>query len=304
MTPVATDAYPLESASRRSVDSVPVGARMVRKNLMRTRRKVVPHPDVHEDAPEKACNSCREPRILCNCGKSDNTGAGPWQSASGKSAIVRDSLPTALLHKLMCAPPEQFSAVQRLLATPPGMNGANGTRRRSFESCGDHWKVIFDGRELHLAQSLGARYLDHLLHRPNQLIAAFDLERAIVPAKASARAINSSDAADIGECMRQYLRKLEHLRAERDEATEQGDFGGADRFDEDITLLEAQLRQGRRTHDTGERARNNVRKAIGAVVRGLQRGDAAQKLLALHLGRFVDTGYACVYHQPPGAEWA
>jgi hypothetical protein len=40
------------------------------------------------------------------------------------------------------------------------------------------------------------------------------------------------------------------------------------------------------------------------VVRGLRRGDAAQKVLAFHLGRFVDTGYACMYHQPPGAEWA
>lgn len=216
---------------------------------------------------------------------------------------MRDSLPTDLLHKLMCATPEQFAAVKRILATPSEMNGANGTGRRSFSRCGDHWKIIFDGHELHLGQSLGARYLDHLLHRPNQPIAAFDLERAIVPAKASARAINSSDAAEMGECMRQCLRELEHLRAERDKATEQGDCGRADRFNEDITMLEAQLQHRRRTHDTGERARNNVRKAIGAVVRGLQRGDVAQKRLAFHLGRFVDTGYACVYHQPPGAEW-
>jgi hypothetical protein len=43
-----------------------------------------------------------------------------------------------------------------------------------------------------------------------------------------------------------------------------------------------------------------VRKAIGAVVRGLQRGDAAQELLAFRLGRFVDTGYACMYHHAAG----
>jgi hypothetical protein len=281
-----------------------MGARMVRKNLMTTWRKAVAHPDVHEHAPEGACNICGEPRVSCNCAKSDNIGTGPWPSENGKSTILRDSLPTDLLHKLMCATPEQFSAVARLLAMPPGMNRANGTRRRSFESCGDHWKVIFDGHELHLADSLGARYLDHLLHRANQPIAAFDLERAIVPEKASARAINSRDASGNGEGLRQCLRELGHLRAERHDATERGDCGGAERLDGDITMLEAQLKQGRRTHDTGERARNNVRKAIRAVLRGLHRGDAAQKVLAFHLGRFVDTGYACMYHQSPGAEWA
>jgi hypothetical protein len=216
---------------------------------------------------------------------------------------VRESLPTDLLRKLMCAPPEQFAAVEQILASPRGTNGATGGSRRLFAACGDHWKVIFDGHELHLAQSLGARYLDYLLHHPNQAIAAFDLERAVVPAKASARAINSIDPAVMNGCLRQCLRELEQLRAEREGAMEKGDNGRADRLDEDITLLETRLRQGRRTHDTGERARNNVRKAIGAVVRGLRRGDAAQKVLAVHLGRFVDTGYACTYHQPPDAEW-
>jgi hypothetical protein len=69
-----------------------------------------------------------------------------------------------------------------------------------------------------------------------------------------------------------------------------------------IECRSAELRTSR-AH-TGERARNNVRKAIGAVLRGLHRGDAAQKVPAFHLGRFVDTGYACMDHQPPGTEWA
>lgn len=217
---------------------------------------------------------------------------------------MRDSLPTDLLHKLMCATPEQLAAVRRILAIPPELNGVNGTPRRSFSRCGDHWKVIFDGHELHLAQSLGARYLDHLLHRPNQPISAFDLERAILPEKATARALHSRNAAENDETMRQCLRELARLRAERDETTELGDYGRGERAAAEITMLEVQLKQGRRIHDTGERARNNVRKAIGAVVRGLHRGDASQKLLAVHLGQYVDTGYACVYHQPPDAEWA
>jgi hypothetical protein len=216
---------------------------------------------------------------------------------------VRDSLPTDLLYKLMCATREQFASVERILGTSPAMNESNRSRRRSFTRCGDHWKVIFDGHELYLADSLGTRYLDHLLHRPNQPIPAFDLERAIVPEKASARAINSKDVLGNGEYMRQCLRELGRLRAERDDATRHGDWGGVERLDRDITMLEAQLKQSRWTHDTGERARNNVRKAIRAVVRRLQRCTGAQIGLATHFGQFVNTGYMCVYHQPPGAEW-
>lgn len=199
----------------------------------------------------------------------------------------------------MRATPEQVAAVERIFATTPA--GAHTGEKRSFLRCGDFWKVIFDGHELHLADSLGARYLDHLLHRPNQPIPAFDLERAIAPEKAAVRAINSSDD---GGAVRGWLRELERLREERDEAAGHGDFGRAERIETDLAALEAQLKQSRRTHDTGERARNNVRKAIGAVVRGLQRGDAGQKAFAIHLGQFVATGYDCIYHQPPGVKWA
>ena len=275
------------------------GTNASREKHMTTRQTSLLDTHVPQHPPEGPPDLPRQVRIACQCGQSAAIEAGPWPLAP-----VRDSLPTVLLHKLMGATPEQFAAVERILAMPPGTNGANGTRRRSFVRYGDHWKVIFDGHELHLADSLGARYLDQLLHRSNQPIAAFDLERAIVPEKAAARAINSSDAPGHGEGLRQCLRELGLLRSERDDATERGDGGGAERIDGDITMLEAQLKQGRRTHDTGERARNNVRKAIGAVLRGLHRGDAAQKTLAFHLGRFVDTGYACMYHQPPGAEWA
>ncbi len=260
--------------------------------------------NAHQSHPEGPHDFSRPERIPCNRGESAGTGAGPSQSPSGAPAIMRGSLPIDLLQKLMCATLEQFAAVERILAMPPATNGTNGTAGRTFARCGDFWKVLFDGHELHLVDSLGARYLDHLVHRPNQPIGAFDLEKAIVPEKASARAINSRDASGNGECTRHCLRELDRLRAERDDATDHGDHGGAERLDGDITMLEAQLKQGRRTRDTGERARNNVRKAIGAVIRGLQRGDAAQKVLAFHLGRFVDMGYTCMYHQPPGAEWA
>lgn len=217
---------------------------------------------------------------------------------------MRGSLPTDLLIKLMLATPEQFAAVERILDVTPTVAASGAHSARSFVRCGHYWKVMFDGRELSLPDSLGARYLDHLLHRPNHAIAAFDLERTVTPEKASARAVNSRDAGNDGRTVREWLRELDRLRGERDEAAESGDHGRAERIEGDIAALETQLKRERRSHDTGERARNNVRKAIGAVVRALQRGEPAQKAFAAHVAQFVDTGYSCIYHQPPGAEWA
>ena len=82
---------------------------------MARQQKPAPHPDAREHAPEEACNGCRERRIPCTCGKSDNTGAGPRESASGNPAIVRDSLPTDLLHRLDIV----IDAVRGNRANPP-----------------------------------------------------------------------------------------------------------------------------------------------------------------------------------------
>lgn len=199
----------------------------------------------------------------------------------------------------------EIASLRQMLTTmhsPAAPVAFSGTR--SFTRCGDFWKVIFEGQELHVAHSLGARYLDYLLHHPNQPISAFELELAVAPEKGSARAIDSFTATKDSKAARQTLRELDRLRAERDEAEQDGQYGKAAELDGEIAALEEQLNGGHRHHDSGERARNNVRKAIGKVLRRLQRGDAAQKAFAAHVGQFVNTGYACMYQQPPGGEWA
>jgi hypothetical protein len=256
---------------------------------------------------------------------------------------VGTSIPSELLLKLIHATPEQLAVVERALMLapePPTLNGnaslgeiqmmfcelrreivalreivaaaphpmaaAFASATRSFARCGDFWKVLFDGHELHVAHSLGARYLDYLLHHPNQPISAFELELTIAPEKASARAVNSFGARSDSDAVRRSLRELDRLRAERDEAEHDGQYGKAAQLDAEIEALEAQFKAGKgpRKHDTGERARNNVRKAIGAVLRALRSGDAGQKAFAAHLSQFVSTGYTCMYQQPPGSDWA
>jgi hypothetical protein len=253
---------------------------------------------------------------------------------------VHTSLPSALLLKLIHATPEQLAAVERALmlasdvspehcqkdlgeihamfcelrreiasvraivAARPLEMGQPTSGVRSFVRHGAFWKVMFDGNELHAAHSLGTRYLDFLLHHPNQPISAFELELAIAPEKAAARAVNSYGQGNENDALRRSLRELNRLRVERDEAEQDGHHGKVPQLDADIEALEAQLKGGRRNHDTGERARNNVRKAIGAVLRALRSGDAGQKAFAAHLSQFVSTGYTCMYQQPPGCEWA
>jgi len=253
---------------------------------------------------------------------------------------VPEFLPKELLLKLIEATPEKIAEVEHLLMLSPhvapnaknGMGEIYGMFRelhreiaslrqmltvihspttpaamggtRSFTRRGDFWKVIFDGHELHVAHSLGARYLNYLLHHPNQPISAFELETIVAPEKASARAVNSFTDATDSEALRQSLRELERLRAERDEAEQGGHYGKAAELDGDIETLEARLNQGPRSRDTGERARDNVRKAIGKVLCRLRRGDAAQKAFGAHVGQFVNTGYTCMYQQPPGGEWS
>src|ERR1017187_5584999 len=57
-----------------------------------------------------------------------------------------------------------------------------------FRKPGRIWDIIFaGGRLFHLENTLGARYLDYLLHTPNDPILAFGLEVKIEPAKGEAR---------------------------------------------------------------------------------------------------------------------
>jgi hypothetical protein len=205
---------------------------------------------------------------------------------------------------MFCELRREIAAVREIVAARPLEMGQSTNGVRSFARHGAFWKVMFDGNELHVAHSLGARYLDFLLHHPNQPISAFELELAIAPEKAAARAVNSYGQGNENDALRRSLRELNRLRVERDEAEQDGHYGKLAQLDADIEALEAQLKQGRTSHDTGERARNNVRKAIGAVLRALRSGDAGQKAFAMHLSQFLSTGYTCIYRQSPGCEWA
>ena len=173
-----------------------------------------------------------------------------------------------------------------------------------FRREGSVWKVILNGcPEFHIPNSLGARYLDWLLHNANDVIGALDLEQAVTPEKATVRGKEAFDDGTDKEMVRQYLRNIERLRAEVEDARADNDTAEADRIEGEIDVIEKELKKRGRYKDSGEKARNNVRKAIDAVKRALARGDKHQKAFLSHIEDMVKTGYKCQYVQPQGKIW-
>ena len=173
-----------------------------------------------------------------------------------------------------------------------------------YQKTGQTWKVVFDGMpEIHVEDTFGARYLDYLLHHPNEPIAAYDLEIKIRPEKAAVRARNSVqmnlDPATIRNC----LREIEKLRAQRDAASDEGRLEAVDSLDEEIASIESVLKKKGGAADNGERARGNVSKAIAAVHQKLIAGDKHEKAFGLHLKECVSTGYHFRYSHPGGGCW-
>ena len=98
-------------------------------------------------------------------------------------------------------------------------------------------------------------------------------------------------------------KEVDRLRAERDEAAESGQHAEVERIDAEIERLESELPGKQRSIDTGERARDNVRKAIAATLRVLRSGGSEERAFAAHVQQCVSVGYELLYSQPQGRVW-
>jgi len=126
---------------------------------------------------------------------------------------MRENVPARLLIQLSQTSLETLAAVQRLLtsaaAVTPSEPGGKGCEAWVFRWTGRDWKVVFDGGEpFYLPDTLGAPYVDCLLHRPNEPISAFDLEVAVSPEKGEVRARNSIQPKSDAQALREYRKEL------------------------------------------------------------------------------------------------
>jgi hypothetical protein len=216
---------------------------------------------------------------------------------------MKSNVCSDVLLRFLQATPEQRADIERILGVAGGEGPAAGPRFM-LRQAGSHWRVVFDGgAEFYLRDTLGVRYLDYLLHRPNQAISAFDLEVAMEPGKAGARARGSIQRKVDGETVRSYLRELTRLRSEREEAGESGNWAESERLDVEIAAMEEALCAKGVMGDAGERARVNVSKAVNRVRQVLAGGRELERAFARHIGQFVSLGYKCVYQQPGGRAW-
>jgi hypothetical protein len=164
--------------------------------------------------------------------------------------------------------------------------------------------VVFDsGKPFYLEDTLGARYLDYLLHRPNVPIGAFELEVEVQPEKAEARSAVSVQPLSDGRALREYRQALGELRAQREKARAAGDGAELQRLAGQIEALELALNGGNAGADTGKRAQDNVRKAIRVVMRQLAE-EGQENGFAEHLRGHLSIGLECLYSQAGGRIWA
>ena len=181
---------------------------------------------------------------------------------------------------------------------------AKGGRDYVFRWTGRDWEVVFGGwRAFHLPNVLGARYLDYLLHRPNEPISAFDLEVAVSPEKGEARARNSIQPESDSRALAEYREELRQLQAKRKELEAAGDADALEHLDDEVSALESALTGSDRAADTGKRAFDNVRKAVGAVRKHLRQGGPEERAFEELLRSHLSLGHECMYTAPEGRVW-
>jgi hypothetical protein len=177
---------------------------------------------------------------------------------------------------------------------------------------GEVWLVAFAGRETRLRHAKGLAHLAELLLHPGREFHALDLAGGTTASPspgASARAASDAGlavdgAGDAGELLdararTAYEARLEDLRDTLAEAERFGDPERAARAREEIEFLAGELVRGtglggraRRSGSAAERARLNVTRAIGAVLRKIALDCPA---LGEHLAASVRTGAFCCY---------
>jgi len=175
----------------------------------------------------------------------------------------------------------------------------------AFRQAGSSCDVVFQGSTVfHLRNTDGAKYLDHLLHHANKPIRAFELELTVKPEKAAARTETSIQTTTDAQTRREARQELAELMAELEEAEADGHTAKAQRLKAEIERVRAITgAQSLLGGDTGERARDNVRKAIKKVVKNLRKGGKTEQAFGQHIARFLSLGYEVAYNQPEGVSW-
>jgi hypothetical protein len=222
------------------------------------------------------------------------------------------------------APRAAAAAVGRRLEAPAAEAVApTQVAGNHFLAEGDNWTIAYDGTSVRLRDAKGLHYLARLLGDPGREFHVADLLVAAAGEATPAAATELGAAGrtgvdlvsalgDAGEVLdarakAEYRRRLEDLRAEREEAAANGDAGRAARAEEEIDFISQELAaayglggRARKDADSGERLRKAVSNRIRDSITKLQR---VHPVLGRHLDNAVRTGVFCSYVPEKPVSW-
>lgn len=177
---------------------------------------------------------------------------------------------------------------------------------------GEYWTVRWGAVVLRQKDSVGMRYLAHLVERPGVEVHVADLSNVARKARADA-ASEAPEGAEVGvdddagpmldaEAKGAYKRRLDDLREAVDEATSWGDRERAERAQAEIDAIARELARAvglggrdRKASATSERMRVSVTLRIRDAMKRIQEGSDP---LGRHLAAGVRTGVFCAYTPP------
>ena len=215
------------------------------------------------------------------------------------------------MQRFFAANPEQVVAIARILypecedgPVSEGEKREMGGPRFLFRLAGSHCDVVFHGsEEFHVRNNLAASTSATCCTIQTRSSRRMTWRWRSGRKRAGVRSRGSIQQKLGAKTAKEYLRELEVLRHQREEAQERGDSAEVDRLDGEIGAYEEAIEGEGVTGDAGERARCNVSKAIAALRRELAGRGPAERAFCRHMEQFVSLGYECVYNQPEGRVW-
>lgn len=180
---------------------------------------------------------------------------------------------------------------------------------------GDAWRVTVPGASFILRDTKGVQYLATLLRYPGEALHVLALSReadegsrTATPGELREAGLQPTDLGDAGELLdaearAAYRARLADLRDELAEAERFNDPGRAERVEHEIEMLTQELARAvglggrvRRAGSAAERARLNVTRTVGVVLRKIAK---EHPTLGEHLAATVRTGMYCSYTPDP-----
>ena len=186
-----------------------------------------------------------------------------------------------------------------------------------FRHEGDYWTITYREISFRLRHIRGLDYIAQLLQHPNIEFHVLDLvsrTQRTVSSSALAYVVTfgepharvqpgAVDALLDVKAREAYKQRLAELREELEEAHSFNDLGRADKAQQEIDFISAELTRGfglggrtRNASSSAERARVNVVKGIKAAVAKIAEHSP---LLEHYLATTIKTGVFCSYTPPP-----